>query len=60
MSAQVSIDKQFAHVGVRFYRVEGVELTLVPPLRETARSAGNGYFLRTIAQDLREEEDFDS
>ncbi len=111
MSTQVSIEKQFAHVGVRFYRVDGVELTLVPLLRETARfarSAGDGYFLvallgepgacypldlrapgsfdpeylaakfkldrrgygyspeelalalHTIAQDLREEEDFDS
>ena len=48
MSAQISIEKQFAHVGVRFYRIDGVALTLVPLLRETARfarSAGDGYFL---------------
>ncbi len=36
------------HVGVRFYRVDGVELVLVPLLSEVAaftRSAGDGYFL---------------
>jgi hypothetical protein len=40
--------KQVAHVGVRFYRVGGVELVLVPLLAEVAafaRSAGDGYFL---------------
>ena len=40
--------KQVAHVGVRFYRVDGVELVLVPLLQEVAsftRSAGDGYFL---------------
>ena len=42
------LDKQVAHVGVRFYRYGGVELTLVPLLAEVAsftRSAGDGYFL---------------
>jgi len=40
--------KQVAHVGVRFYRVAGVEMVLVPLLEEVAsftRSAGDGYFL---------------
>jgi hypothetical protein len=49
MSAAVS--KQVAHVGVRFYRVDGVELVLVPLLSEVAsftRSAGDGYFLVSL------------
>ncbi|HEX6032315.1 MAG TPA: hypothetical protein VFY90_12860 [Tepidiformaceae bacterium] len=44
----MEVTKQVAHVGVRFYRVEGVELVLVPLLQEVAsftRSAGDGYFL---------------
>jgi hypothetical protein len=44
----VEVTKQVAHVGVRFYRVDGVELVLVPLLQEVAsftRSAGDGYFL---------------
>ncbi len=42
------VEKQVAHVGVRFYRLGGVELVLVPLLQEVARftrSAGDGYFL---------------
>lgn len=42
------IEKRMAHVGVRFYRSGGVELVLVPLMKETAsftRSAGDGYFL---------------
>lgn len=49
MSAGVA--KQVAHVGVRFYRVDGVELVLVPLLSEVAsftRSAGDGYFLVSL------------
>ena len=49
MSAVVA--KQVAHVGVRFYRVDGVELVLVPLLSEVAsftRSAGDGYFLVSL------------
>jgi len=44
----VKLEKQMAHVGVRFYRTGGVEVVLVPLMRETAsytRSAGDGYFL---------------
>jgi hypothetical protein len=43
-----SLEKQVAHLGVRFYRTGGVELVLVPLIREVAsfaRSAGDGYFL---------------
>ncbi|MCC7087732.1 MAG: hypothetical protein M9925_04870 [Chloroflexi bacterium] len=43
-----ALEKHVAHVGVRFYRTEGVELVLVPLLKESAsftRSAGDGYFL---------------
>jgi hypothetical protein len=42
------LQKHAAHLAVRFYRSGGVELVLVPLLRETAhltRSAGDGYFL---------------
>jgi hypothetical protein len=44
----MALEKQMAHVGVRFYRIDGVELVLVPLLTEVAsftRSAGDGYFL---------------
>ena len=44
----VELQKQVAHVGVRFYRYGGLELVLVPLLQEVAsftRSAGDGYFL---------------
>ncbi len=44
----VQLSKQVAHVGVRFYRVGGLELVLVPLLQEVAtftRLAGDGYFL---------------
>ena len=47
----VQLEKQVAHVGVRFYRSGGVELVLVPLLKETAsftRSAGDGYFLVSL------------
>lgn len=48
MMGDLQVSKQVAHVGVRFYRVGGVELVLVPLLKEVAsftRSAGDGYFL---------------
>ena len=44
----MTLTKEVAHLGVRFYRVDGVELVLVPLIREVAsftRSAGDGYFL---------------
>ncbi|MBK6661250.1 MAG: hypothetical protein IPG47_00305 [Thermoflexaceae bacterium] len=44
----MTLQKQAMHVGVRFYRVDGVELVLVPLMAEVAsftRSAGDGYFL---------------
>ncbi|MBI2766137.1 MAG: hypothetical protein HYX53_09530 [Chloroflexi bacterium] len=44
----MTVTKQAVHVGVRFYRVDGVELVLVPLMHEVAsftRSAGDGYFL---------------
>ena len=47
----MEVTKQVAHVGVRFYRVGGVELVLVPLLQEVAsftRSAGDGYFLVSL------------
>ena len=40
----MTLEKQMSHVGVRFYRIDGVEIVLVPLLRETAkfaRSAGD-------------------
>lgn len=46
MSAAVA--KRVAHLGVRFYRVGGIDLVLVPLIEEVAafaRSAGDGYFL---------------
>lgn len=45
------MDKHVIHLAVRFYRIAGVELVLVPLVRETAsftRSAGDGYFLVTL------------
>lgn len=45
------IEKRMSHVGVRFYRSGGVELVLVPLMKENAaftRSAGDGYFLVTL------------
>ena len=47
----MEVTKQVAHVGVRFYRIGGVELVLVPLLQEVAsftRSAGDGYFLVSL------------
>jgi hypothetical protein len=49
--AEIEIAKHVAHVGVRFYRLGGLELALVPLLEESARftrSAGDGYFLVTL------------
>jgi len=46
-----TLEKHVAHVGVRFYRSGGVELVLVPLMRESAaftRSAGDGYFLVSL------------
>ncbi len=45
------LEKHVAHLGVRFYRSGGVELVLVPLMKETAsftRSAGDGYFLVSL------------
>jgi len=45
------MDKHVTHLAVRFYRVAGVELVLVPLVREAAsftRSAGDGYFLVSL------------
>lgn len=42
------LQKHITHLAVRFYRAGGLELLLVPLLRETAhltRSAGDGYHL---------------
>jgi len=47
-----TIDKRALHLGVRFYRVDGVELVLVPLVDEVAsfvRMAGDGYFLVILA-----------
>jgi hypothetical protein len=47
----MSLEKQVTHLAVRFYRVDGVELVLVPLLQELAsftRSAGDGYFLVSL------------
>jgi hypothetical protein len=47
----MTLSKQVEHVGVRFYRIGGVELVLVPLMKEVAsftRSAGDGYFLVSL------------
>lgn len=47
----MALSKQALHLAVRFYRVDGVELVLVPLLREAAsftRSAGDGYYLVSL------------
>jgi hypothetical protein len=47
----MTISKQVTHLAVRFYRIDGVELVLVPLLEEVAsytRSAGDGYFLVSL------------
>ncbi len=54
MSATTRIEKYVAHLGVRFYRVAGVELVLVPLVVEAAaftRSAGDGFFLVALIGD---------
>jgi hypothetical protein len=46
------VQKRALHLGVRFYRVAGVELVLVPLVDEVAsfvRMAGDGYFLVVLA-----------
>ena len=43
-----ALAKEVAHVGVRFYRANAIDIALVPLLSEVAcftRSAGDGYFL---------------
>jgi hypothetical protein len=47
----VTIAKAVTHLAVRFYRVDGVEVVLVPLLEEVSsftRSAGDGYFLVSL------------
>ena len=47
----MSIEKRVTHLAVRFYRVDGVEMVLVPLLAESAHftlSAGDGYFLVSL------------
>jgi hypothetical protein len=47
----MTVSKEVTHLAVRFYRVDGVELVLVPLLEEVAsytRSAGDGYFLVSL------------
>ena len=44
----MTLTKAVQHLGVRFYRSDGVEIVLVPLVTEIAtftRSAGDGYFL---------------
>jgi hypothetical protein len=44
----MTLAKQALHLAIRFYRVDGVELVLVPLISEAARftrSAGDGYYL---------------
>jgi hypothetical protein len=51
VTAPGEVQKQVAHLGVRFYRAAAVEVVLVPLIREVAsfaRSAGDGYFLVTL------------
>jgi hypothetical protein len=46
--------KHVAHLGVRFYRANGVDLVLVPLIKEAStftRSAGDGYFLVVLSGD---------
>jgi hypothetical protein len=54
--SEAAISKQVAHVGVRFYRVGGIELVLMPLLQEVAtftRLAGDGYFLVALMGEPR-------
>lgn len=47
----MTVVKQAMHLAVRFYRVDGVELVLVPLMREVAsftRLAGDGYYLVSL------------
>jgi hypothetical protein len=42
------VEKHVTHLAVRFYRIAGMDLVLVPLVSEVAsftRSAGDGYFL---------------
>ena len=48
------ITRVIEHLGVRFYRCEGVEVMLVPLLDETkqfTRSAGDGYYMVVLLGD---------
>lgn len=52
--AAMEMQKHVAHLGVRFYRANGVDLVLVPLIAEAAsftRMAGDGYFLVTLMGD---------
>ncbi|KAA0238780.1 hypothetical protein EDM76_04300 [bacterium] len=54
MSTISRMEKHVAHLGVRFYRAAGVELVLVPLVKEAAaftRSAGDGFFLVALIGD---------
>jgi hypothetical protein len=54
MTRSPSISKHMVHLGVRFYRIDGVDIALVPLIAEVAaftRSAGDGYFLVTLLGD---------
>ena len=47
----MTVTKHVTHLAVRFYRIAGVELVLVPLMEEVAsftRSAGDGYFLVSL------------
>lgn len=46
------LTRHVAHLGVRFYRANNVDLILVPLIREVAsfaRSAGDGYFMVVLS-----------
>jgi hypothetical protein len=52
--AAMEMQKHVAHLGVRFYRANGVDMVLVPLIAEAAtftRSAGDGYFLVALMGD---------
>lgn len=47
----MTLTKRAMHLATRFYRVDGVELVLVPLVDEVAsftRSAGDGYYLVSL------------
>jgi hypothetical protein len=54
LMAAMEMQKHVAHLGVRFYRANGVDMVLVPLIAEAAtftRSAGDGYFLVALMGD---------